>query len=79
MFTIDANVWISAELPNESEHRASLAFLDGVARANAIIVLPTLLLVEAAASISRVRRDSALSLFILRATYRNSIRAMGRP
>jgi len=61
MLTIDASVWVNADSPTEPESASSRAFLDQVAAARTTIVVPTLLRVEVAGAISRVRKDPALA------------------
>ena len=62
MLTVDASVWVNADSPAEPDSAASRALLDHVAAAGTTIFVPTLLRVEVAAAISRVRKDAALAL-----------------
>jgi len=61
MFTIDASVWVNADSSSEPGWAASRAFLDRVAAASMPVVVPTLLLVEVAAAISRAKRNAELA------------------
>lgn len=51
--TIDASVFISAFTPSEEEHEASKGFMRAARAANAPIIVPTLVIPEIAAAISR--------------------------
>ena len=62
VFTIDASVFLNAFNPDEQHHRDSLRLLSRLREQAAPMVVPTLLLPEVAASISRVRGDSDLAL-----------------
>lgn len=62
MLTIDASVWVNADSPHEPASAASRAFLDRIAAAQTRIIVPTLLRVEVAGAISRVRKDAPLAL-----------------
>jgi predicted nucleic acid-binding protein len=61
MLTVDASVWVNADSPSESESTASRAFLDQVAAERTPVFLPTLLIVEIAAAISRSPKNPALA------------------
>ena len=62
MLTIDASVWVNSFLPTESGHAESRLLLDRVESAGIPIVLPTLVLVEVAGTLSRVRSMPAAGL-----------------
>ena len=61
MYTIDASVFINAFNPYESGHEASRDFLAAVQKQGTSILVPTLLLPELAATISRGRGDAQLA------------------
>ncbi len=61
MLTIDASVWVNADSPSEPGSGASRAFLDRVAAANTPVFVPTLLRVEVAGAIRRVKNDPTLA------------------
>lgn len=61
MLTIDASVWVSGDSPNEPDSASSRAFLDRVATESTVVIVPTLLRVEIAAAISRVRNNPVLA------------------
>ncbi len=60
-FTVDASVFLNAFNPAESSSPDSRAFLKRIQDEAIPIIVPTLLLVEAAAAISRGRNDSGLA------------------
>jgi len=57
MFTIDTSVWINGDSPTEKNYSYSRAFLDRVAKEKSKVVVPTLLRVEIAGTISRLSGD----------------------
>ncbi len=61
MFTIDASVWVNADSPAELQHLSSRALLDRLFASGMTIVVPTLLPVELAGVIARIREDSDLA------------------
>jgi predicted nucleic acid-binding protein len=61
MFTIDASVWVNADSPAEAEQPASRALLDALFGRGVMIFEPTLLPVELAGVIARVRGDAELA------------------
>ena len=62
MLTIDTSVWINADLPAEPGHADSRTLLDRLAAGDVQVVVPTLLRVEVAGVISRVRGDPVLAV-----------------
>lgn len=60
-YTIDASVFLNAFNPYEVGHADSQSLLDRLQQAAAPIIVPTLLLPEIAAAISRGRKDEALA------------------
>ena len=58
--TIDASVFVSAFTPSEEADQASKAFMREVRESNAPIIVPTLLIPEIAAAISRGQGKSDL-------------------
>ena len=62
MWTIDASVWTNADSPTESGSELSRVFLSHIASTRSLVVVPTLLRVEVAGAISRIRQDPALGL-----------------
>ncbi len=61
MFTVDTSVWVNADSPTEAGWVDSRAFLDRVATSRIAVVVPTLLQVELAGVIGRIRRDPILA------------------
>ena len=61
-YTIDASVFISAFIESEPQHHASRACLKQFIEQQVNIFCPTLLLVEAAATIARVTGDDAQAI-----------------
>lgn len=61
IFTVDASVFVSAFNPAEPAHPESHRFLTRLRNAAAPIAVPTLLLPEIAAAISRVHQDGRLA------------------
>ena len=57
MYTLDANIYARAIDPNDPNYDACHALLERLKQGDVRVVVPTLLLAELAASISRVRRD----------------------
>ena len=60
-FTVDASVFLSAFNPSEAGHAESHRALTWLQEQATPIVVPTLMLPEVAATISRVRGDAALA------------------
>lgn len=60
-YTVDASVFLNAFNPYEAGHEASHRFLAGLQERAVPIIVPTLLLPEAAAAVSRGRGDEALA------------------
>ena len=58
MLTIDANVWVSAQFPNEVDHEASAEMLARVVTLSIPLHQPTLLPVEVAGAIARRKQVS---------------------
>ncbi|MCC7290586.1 MAG: PIN domain-containing protein [Phycisphaerales bacterium] len=67
MLTIDASVWVNADSPAEAHSETSRTFLNRIAESGDTVILPTLLRVEVAGAISRVRKDRALGFEYSRA------------
>jgi predicted nucleic acid-binding protein len=61
-FTVDASVFVNAFNAHEEGHAGSFAFLDAVQRHGDPIIVPTLLLPEVAAALSRASHDPAGAL-----------------
>lgn len=61
VYTIDASVFLNAFNPYEEGHDASRELLAHLQRQSLPIVVPTLLLPEVAAAVSRGRQDEALA------------------
>jgi len=61
-FTVDASVFLNAFNPNKRHQQDSFQLLSRIREQAAPILVPTLLLPEIAASIGRVRGNSALAL-----------------
>jgi predicted nucleic acid-binding protein len=59
MYTLDASVWVNAFDQREPGHEASREFLALLGSLGLPIIVPTLLLVEVAAAISRTRQNPA--------------------
>ncbi|WP_129630791.1 type II toxin-antitoxin system VapC family toxin [Candidatus Oscillochloris fontis] len=57
MYTLDANIYARDIDPNDPNFEDCHALLERLKRGDVSIIVPTLLLAELAASISRVRRD----------------------
>lgn len=57
MYTIDTSVWVNATEPGEVDHAASRAFLREVFHRRLPIAVPTLVLVEVAATVGRMRGE----------------------
>jgi predicted nucleic acid-binding protein len=57
MYTIDTSVWVNATEPGEVDHAASRAFLRESAARTLPVVVPTLVLVEVAAAVARLRSE----------------------
>ncbi len=53
VFTVDASVFVSAFIPSEPAHQASKDFLLQVRQKGALLIVPTLVIVEIAAAIGR--------------------------
>jgi len=60
-YTIDASVFLNAFNPHESGHEISNRFLAQLIQKELLIIVPTLLLPEVAAAISRGRSDARLA------------------
>ena len=60
-------MWVNADSPAEPGHAASRALLDLLASQGTTVVVPTLLAVEFAGVIARIRGDSALAEDMARA------------
>lgn len=61
VFTIDASVWVNADSPAEPGQPTSRALLDALLAAGTPVVVPTLLPVELAGTIARIRGDADLA------------------
>ena len=61
-YTVDASVFISAFNTHEAEHAHSHAFMEHLKTRSIPIIVPTLLLPELAASLSRGHVDAALAI-----------------
>jgi predicted nucleic acid-binding protein len=61
LLTIDASVFVSAARPSEMGHAESTAFLAWVRKTRARLFLPTLVMAEVAAALSRTRSDPGLA------------------
>lgn len=57
MYTIDTSVWVNATEAGEVDHADSRAFLRESAARKLAIIVPTLVLVEVSASVSRLRGE----------------------
>jgi predicted nucleic acid-binding protein len=66
-YTIDASVFVNAFNPHETGHTGSLAILTAVQKRGDPVIVPTLLLPEVAAAVSRASGDSAGALEYARA------------
>jgi predicted nucleic acid-binding protein len=62
MFTVDASVWLNADSPAEPNYQGSRDLMDRVALEQAVIIVPTLLQVDVAGVISRIRGDSVAAI-----------------
>ena len=62
IYTVDASVFLSAFSPHEAGHEHSYRFLDRLRAQATPIIVPTLLLPEVAAVVSRGREDEALAI-----------------
>jgi predicted nucleic acid-binding protein len=60
-YTVDASVFLNAFNPYEAGHEASHRFLAGLQEQAVPIIVPTLLLPEVAAAVSRGREDESLA------------------
>jgi predicted nucleic acid-binding protein len=60
-FTVDASVFLNAFNPSEAGHTESRRVLAWLQEQSTPIIVPTLVLPEVAATISRVRGDAALA------------------
>ena len=60
-YTVDASVFLNAFNPYEAGHEASHSFLAGLQEQAVPIIVPTLLLPEVAAAVSRGREDESLA------------------
>jgi len=60
-FTVDASVFLNAFNPSEAGHTESQRVLAWLQEQSTPIIVPTLVLPEVAATISRVRGDAALA------------------
>lgn len=61
MLTIDASVWVNADSPSEPGYAESRALLDLVFARRWPVIVPTLLTIEVAGTISRTRGDAVLA------------------
>ena len=61
LLTIDSSVFVSVVRTNESGHRASTAFLGWVRRTRPRLFLPTLVMTEVAAALSRTGSGAGLA------------------
>jgi len=59
VIVLDASVWVSSQLPDESRHRISLAWIDEQLTAGEFITIPVLFLAEVAGSLARRTGDAA--------------------
>lgn len=57
MYTIDTSVWVNATEPREIDHADSRGFLRASAARSLPVVVPTLVLVEVAATVGRMRGE----------------------
>lgn len=71
-FTIDASVFVNAFNPHEQGHTESLAVLTAIQERGDPIIVPTLLLPEIAAAVSRASDDGSGALEYANATARLS-------
>ena len=62
LYTVDASVFLNAANPYESGHEISDHFLRHLRLRGLPVIVPTLLLPEAAATIGRMRNDPALAV-----------------
>jgi len=60
-YTIDASVFVAAARPAETDHAASLQFLEQIQQGQLSTTCPTLLLAECAAAVARATEDEALA------------------
>ena len=61
MYTIDTSVWVNGLISSEKGHADSRALLDHLALIEAPVIVPTLLHVEVAGAVSRIRHDPRLA------------------
>jgi predicted nucleic acid-binding protein len=61
LITIDSSVFVSAARSSEVGHGESMAFLEWVRRARPRLFLPTLVMVETAAALSRTGSDEGVA------------------
>ena len=61
LLTIDASVFVSAARPSERGHAESTSFLEWVRKARPRLFLPTLVVAEVAAALSRTGSDARLA------------------
>jgi predicted nucleic acid-binding protein len=61
LLTIDSSVFVSAARPNEIGHAESIAFLAWVRNERTRLFLPTLVMAEVAAALSRTGSDPGLA------------------
>jgi predicted nucleic acid-binding protein len=57
MYTIDTSVWVNATEPGEIDHAVSRAFVRETAARALPLIQPTLVLVEVAAAVGRLRGE----------------------
>jgi predicted nucleic acid-binding protein len=67
MIVVDASVWVSYLLPQDSHHIASEVWLDGYVKGGGQIVAPALLLAELAGAVARRTGDVALARQLINA------------
>ena len=58
LVVVDASVWVSWLRPSETNHRSSSSWMEQFITGNGLLVSPAMLLIEVAASISRLKGQS---------------------
>ncbi len=67
MMVVDASVWVSYLLPQDSHHTASESWFDGYIKGGGKVAAPTILLAELAGAVARRTGDIALARQIITA------------
>lgn len=69
LIVLDASVWISNLLPNDSNHSPAVAWLNNYLAGGGRLVAPVMLVLETAGAVSRLSQDQRLARRSIRFLY----------